>query len=723
MCYQVVERYTSCGCLHHKHAVNPCPQQGNPGHTVEEKTIHVDYACSDHFEISVDPLQEKENDGALSENDRLEPRWTSPTSELRQPDRELFHRKAPKANKAPISFKDGKTGAPTTRRCYACRRHGLECNGQHPICRQCRRARRNCIWDQRKPIKGSTPKHSHDTSQESGSFRGSLEVDRIDLPTRQDSVKNIPPDAFLQHSQDYMSKAWEDYDPPRCVRSTDRQDYGEHDSPAHASPPRSKSRSNLDAAHRLKEDDAYHHERQYDGPLADTEPDFIEKERLLFERISGKSKSPSLDDRHSKPYHDPYDQGHHSRPQRELDQVSLSTLVPGAHSEPPRPSKSPISASAGGISTARRPAPEIPSPPPAPPRAARSAVSRGERTTPNLASTWREPKMTKQYDMTFTETKARLQIMEEEKIQWAEEKEELLRAFLRNTANCLFFPGELDKGVYSSATRHSLELGLAVLEIWPSQIPADHSFDAKTRTALSHLGLCETPLSPGCCRLRWQCRCGVELFDDYAIPDLSSEITMRQQEVLRNAVMKYSIWQALSGFEEMIGTKWLRGISVITRSSPQKGSSVGNVFKSLYHAIRQTIQGLSRDLRRRRAGPGLPSRRDTTVRGESQPSISSQNQPIHLLTCILERSLGTRLHQKQISNLGFDRDLFILLKAMYEEHRGKLPSIFAMRRPTGIHFNEVCIFVATYHCTVLNLSQILLIVLSPFHSVCRHPRA
>lgn len=186
--------------------------------------------------------------------------------------------------------------------------------------------------------------------------------------------------------------------------------------------------------------------------------------------------------------------------------------------------------------------------------------------------------------------------------------------------------------------------------------------------------------------------------------------------------MKYSIWQALSGFEEMIGTKWLRGISVVTISSPQKGSSIGNVFKGLYHAIRQTIQGLSRDLRRGRAGLGLPSRRDTTVQGESQPPIS-QNEPIHLLTCIPERRLGTRLHQKQISNVGFDKDLFILLKAMYEEHRGKFPSIFAMRRPTGIHFNEVCIFVAMYHCTVLHLSHILLIVLSPFYSVCRHPRA
>lgn len=540
MCYQVVQRYTSCGCQHLKHAVDLCPQRGNPGHFVEEKTIHVDYACSDHPDDPIDPLQKKENNGASSEKDRLEPQWTSPASDVRQPDPEKFHRKGPRAYKAPISSEGGKTGAPVTR-CYGCRRNGLECNGQHPICLQCRRRRLDCIWDQRKPIKGSTPKHSHDThdtDQASGSFRGSLEDDRIGLPTREDSMKNISPDTFPHHSQDYMGRSWEDYDPPRRVRSADRQDYDDQNSSVHASPPRSQSRSNRDAAHHLKEG-AYHHERHMsknDGPWDDTESDSAEKEGLLLERISSKNKSPSLEDRDSKPYHDLNYQGHHSRPEREQDRISQSTFVL-VHGVPPVsswPSKSPdiSTPAAGAFSTVRRPAPAMPPPPPAPPRAARPANGKGERTTPILASTRREAKTTKQYDMTFTETKARLQRMEEEKTEWAEEKEELLRTFLRNTANCLFFPGELDQGAYSSATRHSLELGLAVLEIWPSHIPADHSFDAKTRAALSHVGLCETPLSPGCCRLRWRCRCGVELFDDlYVIPDLSSEITMGQREI------------------------------------------------------------------------------------------------------------------------------------------------------------------------------------------------
>lgn len=48
MCYQVVERYSVCRCLYYKHAIDPCPAHGQRGHTVQEKTVLVGYACSTH---------------------------------------------------------------------------------------------------------------------------------------------------------------------------------------------------------------------------------------------------------------------------------------------------------------------------------------------------------------------------------------------------------------------------------------------------------------------------------------------------------------------------------------------------------------------------------------------------------------------------------------------------------------------------------------------------
>lgn len=48
MCYQIVERYSVCKCLYHRHAVDPCNNFGRPGHGVTEKTVLVGFTCPDH---------------------------------------------------------------------------------------------------------------------------------------------------------------------------------------------------------------------------------------------------------------------------------------------------------------------------------------------------------------------------------------------------------------------------------------------------------------------------------------------------------------------------------------------------------------------------------------------------------------------------------------------------------------------------------------------------
>jgi hypothetical protein len=48
MCYQIVERYSVCRCLYHRHSVDPCRAYGQRGHPVTEKTVLVGFACSRH---------------------------------------------------------------------------------------------------------------------------------------------------------------------------------------------------------------------------------------------------------------------------------------------------------------------------------------------------------------------------------------------------------------------------------------------------------------------------------------------------------------------------------------------------------------------------------------------------------------------------------------------------------------------------------------------------
>jgi len=54
MCYQVIERYSRCRCLYYKHAIDPCAAHGERGHTTQEKTVLVGYACSLHSDYLQD---------------------------------------------------------------------------------------------------------------------------------------------------------------------------------------------------------------------------------------------------------------------------------------------------------------------------------------------------------------------------------------------------------------------------------------------------------------------------------------------------------------------------------------------------------------------------------------------------------------------------------------------------------------------------------------------
>ncbi|KAG9241295.1 hypothetical protein BJ878DRAFT_428429 [Calycina marina] len=48
MCYIVVERYSVCRCLYHRHSVDMCAAYGTSRHMIQEKTVLVGFACDRH---------------------------------------------------------------------------------------------------------------------------------------------------------------------------------------------------------------------------------------------------------------------------------------------------------------------------------------------------------------------------------------------------------------------------------------------------------------------------------------------------------------------------------------------------------------------------------------------------------------------------------------------------------------------------------------------------
>lgn len=48
MCYQLLERYSSCGCYYYRHQVDKCGAHGRAGHIVQQRTILVGHTCADH---------------------------------------------------------------------------------------------------------------------------------------------------------------------------------------------------------------------------------------------------------------------------------------------------------------------------------------------------------------------------------------------------------------------------------------------------------------------------------------------------------------------------------------------------------------------------------------------------------------------------------------------------------------------------------------------------
>ena len=55
MCIRINERYAVCKCVYYVHGVDPCQSVGQHGHSIQDKTVLVGYACTQHASSSSPP--------------------------------------------------------------------------------------------------------------------------------------------------------------------------------------------------------------------------------------------------------------------------------------------------------------------------------------------------------------------------------------------------------------------------------------------------------------------------------------------------------------------------------------------------------------------------------------------------------------------------------------------------------------------------------------------
>ncbi|PUU77213.1 hypothetical protein B9Z19DRAFT_987620 [Tuber borchii] len=53
MCIRITERFAVCNCVYFVHGIDQCQSVGRQGHSIQEKTVLVGYACENHSRGSV----------------------------------------------------------------------------------------------------------------------------------------------------------------------------------------------------------------------------------------------------------------------------------------------------------------------------------------------------------------------------------------------------------------------------------------------------------------------------------------------------------------------------------------------------------------------------------------------------------------------------------------------------------------------------------------------
>ena len=173
-------------------------------------------------------------------------------------------------------------------------------------------------------------------------------------------------------------------------------------------------------------------------------------------------------------------------------------------------------------------------------------------------------------------------------------------------------------------------------------------------------------------RVHNQCRCGYRFSDDFS-------------EMKRSAVARYS--ELLQRRSAPSSSRTYNGAQVSSAGSTRSQSS------SLMSTALGWMSGLGargkRGPGRQGDGPSLPQyRSETGSNGTSVPPPPHKDL-LFLLLCIPQHQYATKLLQPQISALNSDKEFFQLLRANYQQMRGRMKGALSLKTLRNIKFVQL----------------------------------
>lgn len=154
----------------------------------------------------------------------------------------------------------------------------------------------------------------------------------------------------------------------------------------------------------------------------------------------------------------------------------------------------------------------------------------------------------------------------------------------------------------------------------------------------------EPPVPPGHTRIRWKCRCGQKLFDDFV------ENSPGSLDVLRARLQRLNTTEAPTQRHE---NSFQQRIQTIQQSLRIFGAWIK---QGVVQALTTTNGG----------NGGLPLH---TLSTQSQQNSTNEQEVLHLLMCIDTGEFSTQLYQSRLQRVTNDDELFRFLRDRCVKHR------------------------------------------------------
>ncbi|KAK7583641.1 hypothetical protein V3481_012923 [Fusarium oxysporum f. sp. vasinfectum] len=182
----------------------------------------------------------------------------------------------------------------------------------------------------------------------------------------------------------------------------------------------------------------------------------------------------------------------------------------------------------------------------------------------------------------------------------------------------------------------SFSVRRALIEAFPVSLPDFVNY------VLDFLPSWESPVPPGKGRVRWKCKCGANLYDDFIELEPGSLKDLEVELQVINSGDSQSSYRNIRSITESFSA-WVKLIKQMIQSM-RRGSATDNLPIPLHNITYQANESRKPDL-----------------------------DILHLLCCLHSGETGIMLHQERIPHVSTDRELIMFLKEAYQKQRNVMP--------------------------------------------------